>query len=93
MAYSKAFARDLQDLAKRYPNVLVSAKYITAINCLLQRQVLPATYQDHPLSGDWKGYRDCHIQGDLVLIYRYVNNENFDELQFARLNSHAKLAF
>ena len=26
--------------------------------------------EDHPLSGYWKGCRDCHIKGDWVLIYR-----------------------
>jgi len=31
---------------------------------------LPAKYQDHPLRGDRHGYRDCHIQGDWVLIYK-----------------------
>ena len=26
--------------------------------------------EDHPLSGKWKGCRDCHIKGDWVLIYK-----------------------
>jgi mRNA interferase YafQ len=24
---------------------------------------------DHPLSGEWRDFRDCHLRGDLVLIY------------------------
>lgn len=92
VSYTKAFNRDLTDLAKRTPNVLISQKYVTAIHCLLNQLPLPEMYQDHSLIGDWKGYRDCHIQGDLVLIYRYIVNEDYDELQFARLNSHSQLA-
>ncbi len=26
--------------------------------------------RDHPLKGDWAGYRECHIGGDFLLIYR-----------------------
>ena len=37
-------------------------------------ETLPAEYCDHPLKGDKKGYRDCHIKGDWVLIYRIDKN-------------------
>lgn len=30
---------------------------------------LDPKYRDHGLSGDWAGYRDCHVRPDLVLIY------------------------
>lgn len=92
VSYSKQFARDLTDLAKRHPHLLVGAKYITAFHCLLNRLPLPENYQDHALSGEWKGYRDCHIQGDLVLIYQYVSHDEFDELKLARLNTHSQTA-
>ena len=62
VSYSKQFVRDLTDLAKRSPNVLIGSKYITAIHCLLNRLSLPENYQDHALVGEWKGYRDCHIK-------------------------------
>ena len=31
---------------------------------------LEPRHRDHDLSGDWAGYRDCHIKPDLMLIYR-----------------------
>ena len=31
---------------------------------------LPLKNRDHALKGEWKGFRDCHIRPDLVLIYR-----------------------
>lgn len=92
VSYSKQFVRDLTDLSKRSPNVLIGSKYITAIYCLLNRLPLPENYQDHALVGEWKGYRDCHIQGDLVLIYQYVIHDEFDELKFSRLNTHSQTA-
>ena len=37
---------------------------------LASGEALPPKYRDHPLRGDRHGYRDCHIQGDWVLIYK-----------------------
>lgn len=93
VSYSKQFARDLTDLAKRYPNVLVGTK-IYYSNALLVK----------PLAIAWKLSRSriswelerlsrlAHIQGDLVLIYQHVTHDEFDELKFARLNTHSQTA-
>ncbi|MGE6605307.1 type II toxin-antitoxin system YafQ family toxin [Halomonas sp. NPDC076908] len=42
---------------------------------------------DHPLTGNWLGFRDCHIKPDLGLIYRIANNT----LQLARIGSHSEI--
>lgn len=42
---------------------------------------------DHPLTGNWLGFRDCHIKPDLVLIYRVFEGQ----LQLARIGSHSEL--
>jgi mRNA interferase YafQ len=52
--------------------------------------VLPSRLSDHALTGEWQGYRDCHIKPDLVLIYRKPDAES---LELARLGSHSELAF
>lgn len=31
---------------------------------------IPATYKDHPQKGNWKHYRDLHIEPDWLLIYK-----------------------
>jgi mRNA interferase YafQ len=49
---------------------------------------LPERYKDHALIGPWKGHRDCHLKGDLVLIYRKVGA---DYLELVRLGSHSEL--
>ncbi|MDD2676921.1 MAG: type II toxin-antitoxin system YafQ family toxin [Methylacidiphilaceae bacterium] len=51
-------------------------------------QPLNARYHDHDLSGDWAGYRECHIKPDLLLIYRKSDS---DTLRLARLGSHSEL--
>ena len=49
---------------------------------------LPAAHRDHPLTGDWKGFRDCHLKPDLLLIYRKPDPATLD---LARLGSYSEL--
>jgi mRNA interferase YafQ len=51
---------------------------------------LPIKYRDHPLSGRWKEFRDCHLHPDLVLIYRKPDSNT---LELVRLGSHSELSF
>ena len=40
----------------------------------LQKDIpLEAKYKDHDLKGNWKGFRECHIQPDWLLIYLKEN--------------------
>ena len=52
---------------------------------------LPPEYLDHPLKGQWQDYRDCHIRGDWVLIYRINRADEGEEIIFARKGSHSAL--
>lgn len=49
---------------------------------------LAGKYRDHPLSGEWQGFRDCHVKPDLVLIYEKPDPET---LRLVRLGSHSEL--
>ncbi len=40
------------------------------IDMLANGKSLPERYLDHPLSGNYKNHRECHIQPDWLLIYR-----------------------
>ena len=40
------------------------------INILSKGEILPTKYKNHPLRGKLKGYYDCHVLPDLVLIYK-----------------------
>ncbi len=60
----------------------------TVIAALANDQPLEFRYRDHALTGNWSNYRDCHIRPDLVLIYRFVDQ---DRLVLVRLGSHSQL--
>lgn len=57
------------------------------IEILVNKERLPVAKHDHPLKGAWKGFRDCHIKPDLVLIYRRTETS----IELVRLGSHSEL--
>ena len=80
------FRKDLKLMKKRGMNV----KLLTdVVDMLLDGQQLPEKYRDHGLSGKYKGFRECHIQPDWLLIY--LVNETELILTTARTGSHADL--
>ena len=50
---------------------------------------LPEKNRDHALSGNWNGYRDCHILPDWLLIYKLEDNVLI--LTLARTGTHSNL--
>ena len=81
---SSAFRRDVKRAQKRGKD---TAKLRQVISLLVAGEPLPELYNDHPLRGNWKGYRDAHIGPDWLLIYRIVG----DELHLVRTGTHADL--
>ncbi|MCQ2409358.1 MAG: type II toxin-antitoxin system YafQ family toxin [Clostridia bacterium] len=61
----------------------------TVIRSLALNDSLPEKYQDHELSGNWKGFRECHIQPNWLLIY-VVSNDRL-VLSLTRTGSHSDL--
>jgi mRNA interferase YafQ len=86
---SGAFKRDYKR-AKATPRHSkgVDSLVSTVVALLLSDHVLPDSNRDHALSGNWSGYRECHIKPDLLLIYC---NPDVDTLRLARLGSHSEL--
>lgn len=60
------------------------SKLKTLLGLLIEGEPLPASYLDHPLKGDWKGFRDAHIEPDWLLIYKIMG----DVVRFERTGRH-----
>ena len=84
--FAKQFSRDLKRAVKRGKSL---KKITDVIDLLCARKPLPASLNDHALKGNYIGFRDCHVEPDLVLIYRIV--ENRLELICAHLGTHSDL--
>ena len=82
--HSTRFKKDVKRAQKRGYDM---AKLKTVILELCQQTPLPAAYGDHPLQGDWKGFRDLHIEPDWLLIYRVKGGD----LELARTGTHSDL--
>jgi len=82
--FTKQFKKDY---AKRIEGTRMEAEFEALFDLLVSGQALPENYYDHALVGNWKGYRDCHLRGDMVLIYKIVG----DTIVFTRINSHSEL--
>jgi mRNA interferase YafQ len=81
---SGQFRRDVKRVKKRGKD---TSKLRELLTLLLASESLPERYRDHPLRGEWKGYRDAHIEPDWLLIYRVAA----DELHLVRTGTHADL--
>ena len=84
--YSAAFKKDFKKIKKRGCNVTNLEK---VIEFLVEQEHLPSKYKDHALIGNYKGFRECHIQPDWLLIYRI--NEEVLTLTLTRTGSHSDL--
>lgn len=78
------FKKDFKIIQKRNWDIELLKKVVIL---LVEEKELPQKYKDHPLQGDHKGYRDCHIENDWVLIYKIENGI----LYLARTGTHSDL--
>lgn len=84
--YAVQFKKDVK-LAKERGKDLSKLKNV--IEKLVNEETLPAEYRDHSLIGNWKSFRECHIEPDWLLIYR-INSDEV-ELIAQRTGTHADL--
>ena len=85
LEYSTQFKKDFKKITKMPISDIIEVGNI--ISKLQRNETLDPKNVDHPLTGNWSGFRDCHIKPDLVLIYRIFNGQ----LQLARIGSHSDL--
>jgi mRNA interferase YafQ len=83
---TSAFKRDLKRLLRQGKNLTALE---TVVDALGEGRTLDPRYLDHPLTGNWKGFRDCHIAPDWVLLYKV--EANVLVLTLTRTGSHSEL--
>lgn len=80
------FKKDYKMAMKRGRKLELIDKVITT---LALGENLPNENRDHDLHGNWKGYRECHIQSDWLLIYKI--EKDILVLTLTRTGTHSDL--
>ena len=83
---SNQFKRDLKLAKKRGLNLSLLTD---VVNTLANQQPLDEKHRDHSLTGNYKGFRECHVEPDWLLVYRVEEDEL--ELFLFRTGSHSDL--
>ena len=83
---STRFKKDYKLAQKRGYNMNLLKE---VIDILANGEQLPEKYLDHPLSGDYRGSRECHIEPDWLLIYEIIDDVLV--LMLNRTGSHSEL--
>ncbi len=74
---------------KKYKNDPIKVdKILDFIEILIEEKEIPAHYKTHYLKGDYKGCLECHLEGDLLIIWIDPND---DTIYLERVGSHAEL--
>lgn len=84
--FSGRIQKDLRLLEKRGYDM---DKFVLTVQVLAENNDIPKQLRDHPLKGDWAGYRECHITPDWLLIYKI--EDDLLILTLTRTGTHSDL--
>ena len=84
VSYKNKFFKDLELAQKRGKDL----KKLKALMRLLEEgKPLERKHDDHPLKGNYKGFRECKVEPDWLLIYI----KDSSSITFARTGTHSDL--
>jgi len=72
IVFTSRMKRDMKLMKKRGKNM---SKLTTTLSLLASGKPMPPQYRDHQLGGDLVKLRECHIEGDWLLMYRIYENK------------------
>ncbi|MFN1141450.1 MULTISPECIES: type II toxin-antitoxin system YafQ family toxin [Serratia] len=85
--YTSGFYKDWTRYDKAGRHDMSIIQTVSAL--LVARQVIPAQYLDHALTGEWSDNREMHLGGDFLLIYKIYEEKNL--VMLVALGTHAEL--
>ena len=86
IVWTSQFKKDYKLAMKRHLDLELLDEIIRMLS---RGESLPSKNKDHALLGRWRGYRECHIQPDWLLVYRIEHNVLV--LTLARTGTHSEL--
>ena len=87
--FTSRFKKDYKSIQKRGLDTGKIFDVIDLIASGINEERLKKEYDDHALSGNWKSYRECHIEPDWLLVYQLF--EDVLVLSLVRTGTHSDL--
>ena len=88
--YTKDFVRGWEKLSRSGKHDMHIVK--EAISLLVMNDTpLPAEWRDHELKGQLVGMRECHVKGDLLLVYQIREKSYCEVVAFVDVNTHSEI--
>lgn len=84
--FTSAFKKSYKLMEKRGLDISLLD---SVIDSLRQGRTLDKKYNDHALKGPYRGFRECHIKPDWLLIY--LIEEDILTLTLVKTGSHSDL--
>jgi mRNA interferase YafQ len=89
--YTKAFVKDWEALSRSGRFDMGRLKTVMLL-LMAGDAPLGPEWKDHPLKGEWAGYRECHVGGDFLLIYELDEKVGKSgAVVFTRAGTHSDL--
>ena len=85
---STQYKKDLKLARKR--NLPENELNAVVFNLANDIQLAPK-FRDHELTSNYRGFRECHIQPDWLLMYKKTDAGELHILELARTGSHSDL--
>jgi len=86
LAFTHQYLRDLELMKRRN---LPKSELDEVIKLLLEQKPLLPKHKDHPLKGNFAGYRECHIRPNWLLMYKI--DKQILTLVLIRTGTHSDL--
>ena len=80
------FRKDLKRIRKRGYDL---SKLDDILQSLQREELLPVKHHDHALTGDYIGFRECHVEPDWLLVYAIDKGQLI--LTASRTGTHSDL--
>lgn len=89
LTYSKDFSKSLKKINSGVGGKKIVQELEVFLDILVSGKKIPENYKDHQLQGELKGYRECHIRGDVLIVYK--KEEKLLIITLINIGSHSYL--
>lgn len=89
LVYTKGFSKSLRKISCGVGGKKIVKELTVLLDVLISGKKISENYKDHQLQGELKEYRECHIRGDILIVYK--KEEGLLIITLVDIGSHSYL--